>query len=201
MFRTVLGIVALFALIASATAETPVVPGQNVNLWTLFAFAASAIYICGLMWIRQRRQSPAKRRIQQVSGNPIYFEALLTLLFHVGRNDGVISKDNLEAIRSAYRHATGAEVTPEMTASHFARFTTDASVFRLIGGYRGVQAETMLDAAILAATQNGCVPREKETFLTELSIRLEAKGEWFDRSLASALCPKTSATQSGREIV
>lgn len=195
MFRTVLGIIALFALSTSATAGSAVPSGQIENLWTLTALVVSVTYVCGLIWLRKSRMSPALRRMQQVSGDPLYFDAILSLLFHIARNDGVISKDNLEAIRNVYRDATGAEVTSDMTASHFARFSTDASILNLVSKYRGIQAETLMDAAILAATHDGCIPTQKKAFLTELSHRLGTHGDWFDRRLAAALCPEARAAR------
>jgi len=168
----------------------------NTSLPLKLLFILSAMLLCTVQWFRQRRISQARLKIRQVSGDPLYFDGLMALLFHIARTDGVITKPELEAIRQVYLDATGARVTPEMTASHFARTSTDTSILRLVGNYRGIEAEVLLKSAIHVAAHSGGIPREKMHFLTTLNATLGSTDDWFEDALADALCPKKRSENS-----
>jgi len=126
--------------------------------------------------------SPRRKAIRRktvLSQNPAYFDTLLSVMFHIARQDGVIEREELQNILDVYKDLTGENLAPEVIASKFSQLTTDEKIISLADGYSGIEAETVLDAAILVAGFGTAVTREKTALLYRLNDVLERKSGWF----------------------
>lgn len=176
---------------------TPTIPVAPLP-WTrerTVGTALAVILAVSLPWFVTRRRQRRTRAARMVSGDPLYFDTLLSVMFHVARTDGVVTKDDLAAIRRTYSLITGGTVTPEMTASHFARFVSTETLLSRVAAYRNAEAEMLLDVAVMVAAHSGCIPREKRGLLTALNAALDSDKAAFEERIQMALCPKMRAAR------
>ncbi|MEL6573054.1 MAG: hypothetical protein AAFQ64_15425 [Pseudomonadota bacterium] len=156
------------------------------------SFAIILLLAALTMLALHRASLPRTLRMRNVSGDPLYFDVLLSVMFHTARTDGVIEKDELTAIHAIYHEITGAKLSPEVMAAKFTEVFNDDGIISLARVYRGREAEVLLDAAILVATRQGKVTREKMNLLVSLNHVLERDPNWFRDTINGALYPKGS---------
>ena len=169
--------------------DVPVTPHLPVG-WSAIQ---TAMFILGLFALAALPIAASRRvrgrvlKMRQISSDPLYFDVLLSVMFHTARTDGVIEKDELEAIQYIYTDLTGVAIAPEVMATKFTEILSDDTVLKLAKTYSGREAEILLDTAILVATQKGKVTREKMNLLVGLNSVLERDASWFRDALNTAL--------------
>lgn len=126
------------------------------------------LFCAGGGWFLQRPARKASRRLSNISGDPLFFDVLLTVMFHIARIDGAIEKDELRAIMRVYKNLTGTPLTAEVAATKFGQSITDETLLQLAKRYRGAHAQMMCEAAVQIATHSGAITREKRALLTAL---------------------------------
>ncbi|MEL6642026.1 MAG: hypothetical protein AAFP98_12080 [Pseudomonadota bacterium] len=182
----------LFLNAGVVPADVPVKPSVTIA-WSA---GQMAIFILGLFVlaaipvIASHRIRSKFLKVRQISGDPLFFDVLLSVMFHTARTDGVIEKDELAAIQHIYSDMTGIAISPDVMASKFTETLSEDTILKLAQGFSGREAETILDAAILVATQKGRVTREKMNLLIGLNGVLERDASWFRDTLNAALALK-----------
>lgn len=134
-----------------------------------------------LFYRRLRRGGRACRT--QISGDPIYYDVLTSVMFHTARTDGVIEKADIDVIRATFAELTCKPMSSEMMAKSFAEVLSDDTILNLVKAYRGTEAEVLIDAAIIVATRNGFATREKIAFLKRMNEALERDTSWIQTVL------------------
>lgn len=146
------------------------------------------------LFMRQRMRIAAHRTLRK-SGDPMFYDILLTLLFHTAQRDGVIDKTDLQAIIRTYKETSGTTATPEMAAEKFTLTLPDDVVLNLVKDYRSLEAAVLIDAAIRVATHRGRISREKRALITRLTEVLDGDLDQVRMSIENALDHKASASK------
>ena len=139
---------------------------------SLVNLAAAALLILGIPMMLRQRMRHASRQAVGRGQDPMFYDILLSTLYHTARIDGVIEKAEIQAISRSYKLLTAASLTPAMTASKFTEALSDDAILKLAENCNREQASLLMEGAVSVATHAGVVTREKRTFLHQLNNHL-----------------------------
>lgn len=160
------------------------------------AISLLVLALLGFPLLLRQRMRRAARLTLKCANDPVFCDVLLTLLFHTAQRDGAIDKTELRVIMRTYKELTGGTVTPEMAAEKFSTTVPDESVLNSVKRYRGQEAAILRDSAILVATHQGTLSREKLTMLTRLNEALAGDTAHFREIIESTLHHKATYPKS-----
>jgi len=155
--------------------QPPVTLQWALRSMIIFGMAALAILIVPLM-LRQRMRKASVQAVGQPT-DPVFFDILLTVMYHVARIDGVIEKAEVQAITRSVKALTAATVTPEMTAEKFTHAMRDDALFALLQDCDREQSAILMEGAVAVATHARVLTREKRMFLHQLNNQLGGDSE------------------------
>lgn len=139
---------------------------------SILIFAMAGLAILGIPLLLRHRMRRASVEAVGQSADPLFFDILLTVLYHVARIDGVIEKAEVQAINRSVKSLTAATVTPEMTAEKFTQTMRDDALFALLKTCDREERATLMEGAVSVATHARVLTREKRTFLHQLNNQL-----------------------------
>jgi len=163
---------------------------------TMATFLIGILAIIGFPLLLRRRMREASLRTVGASQDPLFYDILLTVMYHVAHIDGVIERSEVQAVARTFKMLTGAKVTPEMAAEKFTQTLRDNAVLGLIKQCDDEQGKVLIDAAISVATFAGVLPREKRVFIESMNATLGRDPDVLQAKLDAELKTPTIALES-----
>jgi len=147
------------------TPDVPIVWSASVK--RLIGFLALVALAAPVIFAQRRRASGGRKT--QLSGDPVYFEVLATVMFHTARTDGALAKEDFDVLRGVFKKLTGMPMASSLMASKQAEVLPEDTVLKLAKQYHGKEAEVLIDAAFHVAKRDGQVSGSRESFLKNLN--------------------------------